>query len=106
MKKLSLIISIIALCGCASVPATKATFGGHSFTFPKDSSADKLELSVRSGANELIFKADNWSTKNNPAVIGASTEQIRAHYQGAEGLVKTAIEAAEKGAAKSVVPIP
>lgn len=90
--------------GCASVPSTEIVFAGIKAKFPKDTKADSLDISVKRGADTLTFKATNWSTQNNPLVIGASTEMIRAHYAGTEGLVRTSIEASKQGATKAVVP--
>lgn len=102
--RLCVSFALALLTGCAVVPTTKIRIGAVSFELPKDFEAVDFSAEGRIGTNLVKIAAKSISTKNNPAVIGASTDQIRAHYEGAQGLVKVALEASEKGAAKAVVP--
>jgi hypothetical protein len=105
MKKLVLLSPLI-LCACIQVPTSSIQLGDVKAKLPKDSSADTIEVSAHIGTNILTFKATNWSTRNNPDVVKSSTDQIKAHYEGAGNLAAKVVEAAEKGAAKAVVPTP
>jgi hypothetical protein len=98
----ALILGCSIFTGCVAVPSTEIVFAGIKAKFPKDTSAASLDITVKRGADTLTFRATNWSTANNPAVIGASTEMIKAHYDGTAGLLREGISAAVKSAA----PIP
>ena len=79
MKKLLLSTIVCSiLTGCIAVPASRITFMGASAYLPKDFSADKVEATVHMGTNSFTFTATKMTTKNNPAVIDASTAQLTA----------------------------
>lgn len=104
--RLSLLICIPLLVGCVRVPTSELRFGNATAVLPKDSSADELKIFVQNGTNIFRFEALNWSTKNNPSVISASAEQIKAHYAGASIVIKEGVAAGVAAGAKTVVPVP
>lgn len=104
-RNLSAIIGALLLAGCASVPETRLLVnpnGTLTLNLPKDFEAEDFTAKGKIGTNVIDITAKRISTKNNPAVIGASTEQVQAQWQGINQLFENAIRAAAKGAS----PIP
>lgn len=92
----------LIMAGCASVPATKVKVGELMLSLPKDFEAEDFAAKGKIGTNVIDLTAKRISTKNNPAVIGASTEQVQAQWTGINQLFENAIRAAARGAS----PIP
>lgn len=105
MKKFFIFIVLIVLgAGCFSprVPETVlATPFGLDFRGPKDMEVEIEGLQYQratNGAVVLTAKSVRTKSRNNPAVIDASTEQIKAHWEGARGIAGEVVEKAVKGA--------
>jgi hypothetical protein len=93
MKRL-LILVVLVITGCAQVPTKRIKFGSASAWLPMDASAEHLKIGIDEGTNHFQFEATGWKTRNSPAAVAASTEQVRARFEGAEALVRTGMETA------------
>jgi hypothetical protein len=97
MNKKLILISLFALiaAGCVSIPQTVIKTPYGEFRGPKDMEIEGL--SIRKETNGVVtISAKVIRSRNNPEVIGASTAQIEAHYNGAEKLARAAIETSAK----------
>jgi hypothetical protein len=97
------LVLILLLCsGCSTIRVPQSTykFNGIDFRLPKDITAKNVEVTVKSGTNTLTFKAAFITSRNDPNVIGATSEGqvdiINAHYKGTSELTDRAIQAAGK----------
>lgn len=104
MNKLRILaVALVALAdGCTSVPQTVIeTPFGMNFRGPKDMELEFDGVQYQrttNGTVTLTAKTIRTKSRNNPAAIDASTEQIKSHWEGVRGLAGELVERAAKGA--------
>jgi hypothetical protein len=117
MKKL-LFISLVALLpmGCVRIPVPETqltwdlTKGTGKVKAPKDSDFSDLKIDYDPVTHKCSVRIGKYSSRNNPEVIDSSSkgaaELVTAVGTQVRGALSDGIQAAEKGAAKALVPLP
>lgn len=99
---LTLLVLVSAGCLAPRVPQTELeTPFGLNFRGPKDMELEFEGVQYQRATNgtvTLTAKSIKTKSRNNPAAIDASSEQIKTHWDGVRGLAGDLVERAAKGA--------